>query len=48
VHYEFRREFAPYLGIIYEKKYGHTADFARENGDALEDVRFAGGIRVRY
>jgi copper resistance protein B len=48
LRYEFRREFAPYIGITYEKKYGRTADFARRDGDSVEDLRLAGGIRVWF
>jgi copper resistance protein B len=28
----FRREFAPYIGISWNHKFGGTADFAREEG----------------
>jgi copper resistance protein B len=41
LRYEIRREFAPYLGINWEKVYGDTADFARaldEDGSAGEWV----------
>lgn len=48
VRYEIRREFAPYIGITYERKYGRTADFARRDGDSVDDLRLTGGIRVWF
>ena len=30
LRYEVKREFAPYIGIHWEKKFGNTADYARE------------------
>ncbi|MEA1989545.1 MAG: copper resistance protein B [Pseudomonadota bacterium] len=32
--YEFKREFAPYIGIEWHKKYGNTADFSTEDEEA--------------
>ncbi|MDE2148328.1 MAG: copper resistance protein B [Gammaproteobacteria bacterium] len=43
---EMRRQFAPYIGVTYEKKYGQAATFARAEGAAVEDLRFVAGIRV--
>jgi len=48
LRYEIRRQFAPYIGITYEKKYGQSASFARADGDAVEDFRFVAGIRVWF
>jgi copper resistance protein B len=48
MRYEIRREFAPYIGITYERKYGRTSDFARRDGDSVQDLRLAGGIRVWF
>jgi copper resistance protein B len=33
LRYELAPEFAPYLGVEYERKLGETADFARAEGD---------------
>ena len=48
LRYEIRRQFAPYIGIAYDKKYGQTASFVRDAGDRVEDLRFVAGIRVGY
>lgn len=48
LRYEIRREFAPYLGINWIKKYGNTADFASTVGEDIEDTQFVLGIRAWY
>ena len=45
LRYEIRREFAPYVGINWERKFGQTADFAREEGEDTNDLQFVAGIR---
>ena len=46
LRYELRREFAPYVGVTYEMKYGATADMARAAGLSAGEVRFVAGIRA--
>lgn len=46
LRYEFRREFAPYIGISYERKIGGSADYARAVGDDIGDAQFVVGIRA--
>jgi len=48
LRYEIRREFAPYIGINWEKKFGTTADFAEEEGEATDDLQFVVGIRAWF
>ncbi len=48
LRYEIRREFAPYIGINWEKKFGNTADFAEEEGEATDDLQFVVGIRAWF
>jgi copper resistance protein B len=48
LRYELSREFAPYLGVIYEGKFGQTANFARQAGESTGDVRFVFGIRTWF
>lgn len=48
LRYEIRREFAPYLGVNWIKKYGNTADFASSAGEDIEDTQFVLGIRAWY
>lgn len=48
LRYEIRREFAPYIGINWTKKYGNTADFARAEGEETSDAQFVMGFRAWF
>jgi len=48
LRYEIRREVAPYVGIVRERKHGGTADFARAAGEDPDDTRLVAGIRLRF
>ena len=48
LRYEIRREFAPYIGINWEKLFGTTADYAREDGESTNDLQFVVGIRAWF
>jgi copper resistance protein B len=48
LRYEIRREFAPYLGIAWERAFGRTAQFRRNAGEGIEDTRFVAGIRIWF
>jgi copper resistance protein B len=48
LRYEFRREFAPYVGISWNQKFGGTADFARAEGEDTGTTRFTVGIRAWF
>lgn len=48
LRYELRREFGPYLGVVYERKLGETADLARADGEEVEDTRFVLGVRAWF
>jgi copper resistance protein B len=48
LRYEFSRKFAPYLGVVYEGKFGQTADFARRAGESTGGVRFVAGLRLWF
>jgi copper resistance protein B len=48
LRYEIRREIAPYVGVVREKKFGSTADFARAAGADTDDTRFVAGIRFWF
>jgi copper resistance protein B len=45
---EIRREFAPYIGINWEKKFGGTADHAREEGESTSDLQLVAGVRAWF
>lgn len=48
LRYEVRREFAPYVGVNWERKFGQTADFAREAGEDTNDTQLVVGIRAWF
>ena len=48
LRYEIRREFAPYIGVTYDRKFGGTADFARANGEDTEETGLVIGIRAWF
>lgn len=46
--YEIRREFAPYIGVTYEKAFGKTASFIRQDGGDPDQWRFVAGVRMWF
>ncbi|OHT21238.1 copper resistance protein B [Edaphosphingomonas haloaromaticamans] len=48
LRYEFAREFAPYVGVEYERKIGDTADFARDADEGVGGWRALIGIRAWF
>jgi copper resistance protein B len=48
LRYELRREFAPYVGVSYERSYGRTADYARAAGRDVDDASLVVGIRAWF
>lgn len=48
LRYEIRREFAPYVGVVWSRKVGDTADFARAAGDGVSDTRLVVGLRAWF
>tara|TARA_R110002073_G_scaffold241739_1_gene403780 strand:- start:204 stop:959 length:756 start_codon:yes stop_codon:yes gene_type:complete len=48
LRYEIRREFAPYIGVSWERLIGKTADFAREEGGNISSVSAVAGIRLWF
>lgn len=45
LRYEIRREFAPYLGLSWDRKIGRTADYARRDGDGRGGAAAVFGVR---
>jgi len=43
--YEIRREFAPYVGVSWHRRFFGTADAARATGEPAGEARFVTGIR---
>lgn len=48
LRYEIRREFAPYIGVQWTRRFGETADLAEVRGDDTGDVQFVAGARVWF
>ena len=48
LRYEIRREFAPYIGVNWNKTYGDTANFSRDEGEDVSDTQFVVGIRAWF
>lgn len=42
------RAFSPYVGVVHERKYGETADFARAEGGGTEDWLAVIGARIGF
>jgi len=48
LRYEIEREFAPYIGISWNRKLGETADFTREEGGDASTFGLVGGVRMWF
>lgn len=48
LRYEFRREFAPYIGISWGQQYGDTADLLRQAGEDTSETSVVAGVRFWF
>lgn len=48
LRYEIRREFAPYIGVSYDHRFGKTADYARAAGEDPEVTSLVVGVRAWF
>ncbi|EXS71492.1 copper resistance protein B [Sphingobium sp. Ant17] len=48
LRYEFAREFAPYVGVHWERKLGDTARYARAEGEGASTASLVMGIRFWF
>lgn len=48
LRYEIHREFAPYIGVTWNRTYGNTADYAREDGEDRSEARLVIGVRMWF
>ena len=48
LRYEIKREFAPYIGVSWERKLGDSARFARAAGDRVQATSLVIGIRTWF
>jgi copper resistance protein B len=48
LRHEFRREFAPYIGVVWNRGFGGTADHARATGAPVSERQWVAGVRVWF
>jgi copper resistance protein B len=48
LRYEFRREFAPYLGVVWVNRLGQTGDLAEASGEDANEVQALAGLRMWF
>jgi copper resistance protein B len=48
LRYEFRREFAPYVGVVWNGKFFGTAELANAGGEKSGGARLAAGLRFWF
>ncbi|QHF02353.1 copper resistance protein CopB [Pseudomonas asturiensis] len=48
LRYEVRPEFAPYIGVTWNRTYGKTADYARDEGEDSSEARLVLGVRMWF
>lgn len=48
LRYEIEREFAPYLGVNWERKLGATSSLARTAGEDPDILSFVAGVRLMF
>jgi copper resistance protein B len=48
LRYEIRREFAPYIGLQWVRRFGQTADYVRADGERALDRQIVAGVRIWF
>lgn len=48
LRYEITPQFAPYVGVTWNRSYGKTADYAREEGEDTRETRLVVGLRMWF
>ncbi len=48
LRYEIRREFAPYIGLSWNRTFGDTAEFVRADGGSVTSFSVVAGIRAWF
>ena len=48
LRYELSRRFAPYVGVVHERRFGATADYALAAGGHARDTRLVAGVRLWF
>lgn len=48
LRYEIRREFAPYVGVVWSRRFGDSANLARARGADANDLQVVAGFRIWF
>lgn len=48
LRYEINRQFAPYLGLVWSRAYGNTADLLRAHEEDVSEAKLVAGIRFWF
>jgi len=48
LRYEIRREFAPYAGVVWTRRFGASADYARDGHAAVFEQQWVAGLRIWF
>jgi copper resistance protein B len=48
LRYDIRREFAPYIGVNFETRFGRTRDLVRASGGEVDDMSIVMGLRAWF
>lgn len=48
LRYEIHREFAPYVGVVWQQRLGGSRDYVRAMGEPADDLQFVAGVRVWF
>lgn len=48
LRYEIRREFAPYIGVSWQRQYGETASLTRARGEDIRSLGLVFGLRAWF
>ncbi len=46
--YEIRREFAPYLGLVWQRRLTGRAQMARQAGEAVSETQWVAGVKLWF
>ncbi len=48
LRYEVSRKFAPYIGVVWNRKFANTARYARDAGNPVQETRVVAGLRIWF
>ncbi len=48
LRYEISRKFAPYIGVVWNRKLGDTARYARDAGESARETKIVAGVRIWF